>query len=243
MITLTNATEEAELKAARFEEECIKWTDIGDRHDEQLKTIQKKIQAMEGSFDSCTEQLFEVSLKLEEKEKAYNLSSDTSLWLDTPINTNKLEHEGLQQLLSIPRFSNIVKLDLSNLKLDKKQLKELLTTVRDTGPLEDLNFTQCLNLAEVPAFLIAQSASRLTRVNFSQTCLTTQQCTALLSNSLHSSTLQDVNLSHINLSQVDSPLLSSAVSRFRRVDLSFTKLSPDQTQLLLASIPSSPITD
>jgi hypothetical protein len=26
----------------------------------------------EGQFDSCTEQLFEVSLKLEEKEKAYN---------------------------------------------------------------------------------------------------------------------------------------------------------------------------
>ena len=27
---------------------------------------------MEGQFDSATEQLFEVSLKLEEKEKAYN---------------------------------------------------------------------------------------------------------------------------------------------------------------------------
>merc|ERR1719402_437790 len=30
------------------------------------------MQSMEGSFDLCTEQLFEVSLKLEEKEKAYN---------------------------------------------------------------------------------------------------------------------------------------------------------------------------
>merc|ERR1719259_695919 len=30
------------------------------------------MQTMEGQFDSCTEQLFEVSLKLEEKEKAYN---------------------------------------------------------------------------------------------------------------------------------------------------------------------------
>merc|ERR1719244_1952870 len=30
------------------------------------------MQSMEGSFDMCTEQLFEVSLKLEEKEKAYN---------------------------------------------------------------------------------------------------------------------------------------------------------------------------
>merc|ERR1719474_931154 len=30
------------------------------------------MQSMEGHFDLCTEQLFEVSLKLEEKEKAYN---------------------------------------------------------------------------------------------------------------------------------------------------------------------------
>ena len=72
MISLTNTTEEAYLKAARFTEELDKWTDIGDKHEEHLKNIQKKIQSMEGSFDVCTEQLFEVSLKLEEKEKAYN---------------------------------------------------------------------------------------------------------------------------------------------------------------------------
>merc|ERR550519_1614049 len=35
------------------------------------------MQTMEGSFDACTEQLFEVTLKLEEKEKAYgNAESD-----------------------------------------------------------------------------------------------------------------------------------------------------------------------
>merc|ERR550519_2277420 len=35
------------------------------------------MQVMEGSFDTCTEQLFEVTLKLEEKEKAYgNAESD-----------------------------------------------------------------------------------------------------------------------------------------------------------------------
>merc|ERR1719360_208232 len=30
------------------------------------------MQSMEGQFDSCTETLFEVTIKLEEKEKAYN---------------------------------------------------------------------------------------------------------------------------------------------------------------------------
>merc|ERR1719186_137854 len=35
------------------------------------------MQTMEGSFDACTEQLFEVTLKLESKEKAYsNAESD-----------------------------------------------------------------------------------------------------------------------------------------------------------------------
>jgi len=72
MITLSAATEEATARAERFEEETIRNADNADKFEEQVRQIQKKMQTMEGSFDSCTEQLFEVSLKLEEKEKAYN---------------------------------------------------------------------------------------------------------------------------------------------------------------------------
>ena len=39
----------------------------------QVRTIQKKTQSLEGQFDNCTEQIFEVTVKLEVKEK--NLSS------------------------------------------------------------------------------------------------------------------------------------------------------------------------
>ena len=35
----------------------------------QVRNIQKKMQSLEGQFDTCTEQLFEVTLKLEVKEK------------------------------------------------------------------------------------------------------------------------------------------------------------------------------
>ena len=35
----------------------------------KVRTIQKKMQSLEGQFDCCTEQLFEVGLKLEQKEK------------------------------------------------------------------------------------------------------------------------------------------------------------------------------
>merc|ERR1740129_1463251 len=79
----------------------------------------------------------------------HTVASDPSLWLDAPINSSKLKEEGLHQLLSIPRFSHIVKLDLSRVKQSGKQLQKLLTTVRDRATLEDINLTQCLNLAEV----------------------------------------------------------------------------------------------
>ena len=37
--------------------------------DFQVRNIQKKMQSLEGQFDCCSEQLFEVTLKLEVKEK------------------------------------------------------------------------------------------------------------------------------------------------------------------------------
>merc|ERR1712212_622162 len=70
MITLSTATEEANARAEKFEEGTRRVTEIADRFEEQVRNIQKKMQSMEGHFDLCTEQLFEVSLKLE--EKAYN---------------------------------------------------------------------------------------------------------------------------------------------------------------------------
>jgi len=77
MITLSAATEEATARAEKFEDETKRITELADKYEEQLRTIQKKMQTMEGSFDACTEQLFEVSLKLESKEKAYsNAESD-----------------------------------------------------------------------------------------------------------------------------------------------------------------------
>ena len=43
----------------------------------QLRTIQKKMQSLEGQFDDSTEQLFEVGLKLEQKEKVMDIFKST----------------------------------------------------------------------------------------------------------------------------------------------------------------------
>merc|ERR1711997_1380474 len=52
--------------------ELQKNNENADRFEEQERTIQKKMQSMEGQFDCATEQLFEITLKLEHKEKAYS---------------------------------------------------------------------------------------------------------------------------------------------------------------------------
>ena len=40
-----------------------------EKYEEQLRNVQKKMQAMESQFDVCTEDLFNQSVKLEEMEK------------------------------------------------------------------------------------------------------------------------------------------------------------------------------
>jgi len=72
MLTLSQATSDATARALVYDEELMKNNELADKFEEQVRTIQKKMQSLEGQFDCCTEQLFEVGLKLEQKEKAYS---------------------------------------------------------------------------------------------------------------------------------------------------------------------------
>jgi len=71
-LTLSQATSDATARALVYDEELMKNNELADKFEEQVRTIQKKMQSLEGQFDCCTEQLFEVGLKLEQKEKAYS---------------------------------------------------------------------------------------------------------------------------------------------------------------------------
>lgn len=71
MQTLATDTANAVERAAAFDIEISSTTAIADGFEEQVRNIQKKMQTLEGQFDCCTETLFDVSLKLEVKEKAY----------------------------------------------------------------------------------------------------------------------------------------------------------------------------
>lgn len=69
MQSLAKETSNAEARAVRSEEEVKRINDTADSYEENVKQLQKKIQATEGQFDVCTEDLFNQTIKLEEMEK------------------------------------------------------------------------------------------------------------------------------------------------------------------------------
>merc|ERR1712061_914227 len=70
---------DAESRIAHFEEIKAQNEAEADKFEEQVRNIQKKMQAMESAFDVCTEDLFNQTVKLEEMEKkAGNAEGDVS---------------------------------------------------------------------------------------------------------------------------------------------------------------------
>jgi len=69
MEKLANETAEADMRIAHFEDIKAQNEAEAEKYEEQVRNIQKKMQAMESSFDVCTEDLFNQTTKLEEMEK------------------------------------------------------------------------------------------------------------------------------------------------------------------------------
>lgn len=69
MTSLAAETANAEARAKKYEDESKVANDIADKTEDQVRNLQKKLQALEGKYDSTTENLFNAEAKLEEKEK------------------------------------------------------------------------------------------------------------------------------------------------------------------------------
>ena len=79
MQKLAMETADAEVRIANFEAIKASNEAEAEKFEEQLRVVQKKMQAMESAFDVCTEDLFNQSVKLEEMEKkAGGAESDVS---------------------------------------------------------------------------------------------------------------------------------------------------------------------
>merc|ERR1711892_764212 len=79
MEKLADETADAEARIAKFEEIKAANELEADKFEEQLRVVQKKMQAMESSYDVCIEDLFNQTVKLEGMEKkAGNAESEVS---------------------------------------------------------------------------------------------------------------------------------------------------------------------
>ncbi len=74
MQSLATETTVALKRAAKFEEEIAATNAEADGHEEQIRNVQKKMQTMEAQYDQCTEAVFDISLKMEAKEKALGIA-------------------------------------------------------------------------------------------------------------------------------------------------------------------------
>ena len=81
------------------------WIDTSILLLEKLRTIQKKMQSLEGQYDDCTEQVFEVGIKLEQKEKVIR----KKLW-HLKI---KFIHKCLRSILLLSRLFYIDRLSIA----------------------------------------------------------------------------------------------------------------------------------
>lgn len=69
MQNLSNETANARQRAERWEQEVNTINVRADTFEEQVHQLQRKIQAMEGTFDVCVEDVFNQTIKLEDMEK------------------------------------------------------------------------------------------------------------------------------------------------------------------------------
>lgn len=72
MQSLSTETANAIERATKLEDEIRRVNDTAEVFEEQIRTIQKKMQSLEAQYDVCTENVFDVTVKLEAKEKAYS---------------------------------------------------------------------------------------------------------------------------------------------------------------------------
>jgi len=136
--------------------------------------------------------------------------------------------------------------DLSWTHLTTEQCSAILD---HGGPsnLTDLNLmgiNLCTETSLVPVEVLACAGRQLRKMNLSSAKATAEQYEALLEGSLETNNLQEVNLESGTLAKVPATLLSRAVSRLTKCDLSCTYLETEQlTALLSSSLTSTTLSD
>merc|ERR550519_1457126 len=97
--------------------------------------------------------------------------------------------------------SNLTKLNLSSTSLTTNQATNLLSQIKDSKTLLDVDLSGVC-LVQVSEVVLSEGVRGLVKVNLEKTGLAAEQCTAIFQEILHSTTLEQVNLAQVRLTQV-----------------------------------------
>ncbi|XP_023324271.1 uncharacterized protein LOC111698220 isoform X2 [Eurytemora carolleeae] len=126
-------------------------------------------------------------------------------------------------------------LNLAFTNLTDSQSSRILSSALLNSTLRTLNLAGNI-LRDVPADLLANTATGIHTVNLAAAKLVDKQVVALLSRVLGSCKLRDLNVEGCNLAQVPSTILALALSRLRSVNLGNCFLSREQLKELSGQI-------
>jgi len=159
--------------------------------------------------------------------KMRSLADNPKFWSSMRVNKEKIQAEGLANLLDIKRFAKVSKIELSGMLFTNEELLANLNAIA-LSSVEDLHLGD-VDIAQVPTEKLAHVVSRLCKINLDYAKLTNEQCLAVLDACASSTTLVNVSLYNVDLQKVPAELLARAVNNLHEINLSGTFLTTEQS--------------
>ena len=130
--------------------------------------------------------------------------------------------------------AKLSELHISNTVLTQEQIASLWTAFKNNTECDIKSISMSgINLASVEVEALVGVASKVCKIDLSNTELTDEQITALVSSLRENQEIQEVDLSDNTLSGVDPDLLATAMSKTRKLSLVNTGLTVVQVEKLL----------
>ena len=165
-------------------------------------------------------------------------------WSEARIVKNHLKSElSFPRFLSIPKYSLLLVLDLSDLKyqfIDQTIASRFLKYLQSNTNLKIVNFNNN-NLARLPAFPLSSSLVHCQALSLSSTNLETEQINSILGKCCGGKYVETVDFSFNDFTFVNLSILSDSILTLRDLNLSYTNLTAAYTQKLMMSVQNSTI--
>lgn len=169
--------------------------------------------------------------------RLYAMASTPKLWANMIVAKRNFRKHGIDHLLTIKRFQDLVSLDLSGMMgLTTAQFKKLLNfSLKSKLKWLDLSSVKmdyskfyiklpkqmpCTGaLANISPDLLARAVNRLEMVNLSGTYVTLEQATAIFKQILVSTNLAHLSIGGLRLREVPVDLFVNALAKIKRVNI------------------------